>query len=231
MGRPREPRAAATCNKILTRLHGLWDHLERRGVVEANPFSKQLLKAPKSEKRAITLDELKSVFAEIKPGDVRDALVCLLLTGMRRSELMNLRMGDVVVKDGITCLYVRKGKTDAATRYVPCCDTVSGIVEELSMRAGAKDTGSLFEVKHQLVYKKLRAALGDDHSVDLHSLRRSFITIAEHAGCPVHTIESVVGHKRQGQSVGRYSASASYRQMLQVCVSVEQVVKGIIRLE
>ena len=109
-------------------------------------------------------------------------------------------MGDVVVKDGVTCLYVRKGKTDAATRYVPCCDTVSGIVEELSMRAGARDTGSLFEVKHQLVYRTLRAALGDDHSVDLHSLRRSFITIAEHAGCPVHTIESVVGHKRQGQT-------------------------------
>ncbi len=107
-GRPREPRAAATCNKILSRLHGLWEHLEKRGIVEANPFSKQLLKAPKSEKRALTPDELKSVFAEIKPGDVRDALVCLLLTGMRRNELMSLRMGDLVVKDGVTCLYVRK---------------------------------------------------------------------------------------------------------------------------
>jgi integrase len=137
---------------------------------------------------------------------------------MRRNELMSLRMGDLVVKDGVTCLYVRKGKTDAATRFVPCCDTVSGIVEELSLRANARDTGSLFEVKHQVVYRTLRTALGDDHSVDLHSLRRSFITIAEHAGCPVHTIESVVGHKRQGQTVGRYSPSASYRQMLQVVV-------------
>jgi hypothetical protein len=46
------------------------------------------------------------------------------------SELLNLRMADVAVKDGVTCLFVRKGKTDSSVRHVPCCPTVLGIVAQ-----------------------------------------------------------------------------------------------------
>jgi integrase len=221
-------RAPATVNQIVTRLGALWDYLVRRGHVEVNPWSKQLVKAPpRSTKRALTGAELAALFTGAlgtggRDDEVRDALLCLLLTGMRMSELLGLRMSDVVVKDGVTCLFVRKGKTDSSVRHVPCCQTVLGIVEELSSRAGAKDNDPLFTVKHSVVYRALRRVI-HDKTVDAHSLRRSFITLAEQAGAAPHLIEAVVGHRRAGQSLGRYSAGPSMGQLL----GVVEVTEGL----
>jgi integrase len=53
--------------------------------------------------------------------------------------------------------------------------------------------------------------------VNLHSFRRFFITKAERAGQPPWIIESVVGHKRTGMSLGVYSAGLSTEQ-LRACV-------------
>jgi integrase len=49
--------------------------------------------------------------------------------------------------------------------------------------------------------------------VDFHSFRRLFITKAEQAGQQPHWIESLVGHKRSGMSLGRYSAGPLIEQM------------------
>jgi hypothetical protein len=55
--------------------------------------------------------------------------------------------------------------------------------------------------------------------VNFHSLRRWFITQARHAGHPVETIEDVVGHSKEKQSItfGVYTSGASEAQM-RVCV-------------
>jgi len=54
-------------------------------------------------------------------------------------------------------------------------------------------------------------------NIDFHSFRRWFITKAERAGQPPHIIEVVVGHKREGESMGRYSQGPSMAQ-LRACV-------------
>lgn len=45
--------------------------------------------------------------------------------------------------------------------------------------------------------------------VNFHSLRRWFITKAEQAGQPESIIAAVVGHKRQGMTLGGYSGGPS----------------------
>jgi hypothetical protein len=54
-------------------------------------------------------------------------------------------------------------------------------------------------------------------NIDFHSWRRWFITMAEQAGQPVHVIETTVGHKRPGMSMGLYSGGPSLDQ-LRACV-------------
>ena len=66
-------------------------------------------------------------------------------------------------------------------------------------------------------FTRYRRVLGIDETppgkrtsnVDFHSFRRWFITQAEQAGQHPHIIEAVVGHRRQGESMGRYSQGPS----------------------
>ena len=53
--------------------------------------------------------------------------------------------------------------------------------------------------------------------VNFHSFRRWFRTKAEQAGIPETTIAAVVGHKRQGETFGTYSAGPSMEQF-RACV-------------
>jgi integrase len=56
--------------------------------------------------------------------------------------------------------------------------------------------------------------------VDFHSFRRWFITKAEQAEQPVHFIEALVGHKRPGMTLGRYSAGPLMAQFRAVVEAV-----------
>jgi len=54
-------------------------------------------------------------------------------------------------------------------------------------------------------------------NVDFHSFRRWFTTKAEQAGQLPHIIDAVTGHKRPGETLGRYSQGPSIAQ-LRECV-------------
>ena len=70
-----------------------------------------------------------------------------------------------------------------------------------------------------------RRALGVDETlkgmrqsrVDFHSFRRWFVTKAEGAGVMGSIISAVVGHERQGMTLGVYSGGPSLEQ-LKTCV-------------
>lgn len=51
---------------------------------------------------------------------------------------------------------------------------------------------------------------GESSRVDFHSFRRWFTTKAEQADIPPHIIDYVTGHKRPGETLGRYSEGPSF---------------------
>ena len=59
---------------------------------------------------------------------------------------------------------------------------------------------------------RVGALEGQWTDVDFHSFRRWFISKAEQAGQPESTIAAVVGHKRQGMTLGLYSSGPSISQ-------------------
>jgi integrase len=60
---------------------------------------------------------------------------------------------------------------------------------------------------------------------NFHSFRRWFITEAERAGQPENIIAAVVGHKRQGMTLGVYSRGSSGEQF-RTCVEAVQFPKA-----
>ncbi len=63
--------------------------------------------------------------------------------------------------------------------------------------------------------------------VSYETVRRWFITKAERADQPPHIFEAVVGHKRQGMSLGRYSGGPSVEQQMRECVEAVRLPAGV----
>lgn len=95
--------ANASINRKISALKSFYKYLRRRSIVSASPLAKvQTLKKSKrlpafvSTKKMEMLQE-KTIMQDYDVASMRDQLVIdiLYMTGMRRSELMNIRMDDI----------------------------------------------------------------------------------------------------------------------------------------
>ena len=110
-----------TINGYLRALQSFWSWLEREGFIDVNPFAR--LKIPKAPKKVIpifTEEQLREIFTAIdtmSPTGWRDYAIILTLldTGIRCSELTNLRVADVNLE---SCLIKVLGK-GSKERLVP----------------------------------------------------------------------------------------------------------------
>lgn len=101
-GRPW--RNAKTRNNCLTPLRGIFDYAVNLKYIDENPAN--LLKFGKVQKRPpdpLTLDEVNKVLARMAdkmPGEIRNYFEFAIFTGLRTSELLALRWGDVDFNEG-----------------------------------------------------------------------------------------------------------------------------------
>ncbi|MFK8253264.1 DUF6538 domain-containing protein [Ancylobacter terrae] len=229
-----------TINKDVSCLSSFWRWLERRGYVEGdNPWRGQGvndrdLEAATISKRPFTNDEVFTLVAGSEPGTMLgDAVRIAALSGMRVSEIAKLRVKDTA--DGL--FHVLDAKTKAGNRVVPVHPALTSIVatrtagkepeERLFSELPVIKEGSAIEPGQAITkhFGRLRTKLKVDEKVagarqsniDFHSFRRWFVTKAEMAGQPPHIISSVVGHARQGMTLGTYSGGPSVEQ-LRACV-------------
>jgi integrase len=230
----RQEIARKTINKHISSLSSYWRWLISKGHVEANPWASQTLsKVPEhrrgqqdSRERAFTDAELATLLRGPVRQDVADMMAMAALTGARREELAQLRVQDV--RDG--AFHISWSKTRAGVRAVPIHADLAELVarriegkepsafllEELqeSGADGARGNG----VGKAFEYYRRRVGVDDAREgkrrslVNFHSFRRWFITAAERAGQPPHIIAAVVGHARQGMTLGTYSAGPSGEQ-------------------
>lgn len=263
---PMHPR---TAKKHLTALRGYFDHLRKRGHVsfkEArdNPWNDQY-EAPTGRKGGTNKEELERPFTaeEVrallfgkplagKPTQfdevTRQVTLIGLLSGMRQSEIVGLRVGDVLDDggDGYGRTFdVTNSKTDAGVRKVPVHPALSELIDALMTDpsgqrraagemlfvgfAGKANPADTFEKRFRR-FRKSRGVHdkreGQRRSlVNFHSARRWFVTEAERAGQPETTVAVVVGHvteKRDGITFGVYSGGPSGAQR-RACVEAVQL--------
>jgi integrase len=238
-----------TANKDISILSGLWKHAERKGVVTENPWRGQTISetsratgAPGSaRKRPPTDGELAAILQAAPEGTLLgDAIRLLAWGGMRCEELARMRVGDLHLNDPTAWVDLKGSKTEAARRSLPIHSAALSIYQRRAEGKGmdaylldelrTPPEGSAMErgqpiTKH---FGRLLARLGIGEkedgarqgNVDLHSLRRRWVTQAEQAGHPENLIASCVGHQRPGMTFGSYSAGPLLGQLRVVVESV-----------
>lgn len=230
-----------TVAKRLWSLSALWRWLLAKGHAEASPWGGHMPQGTRSERdkereRPFTDDEVRALLAGTADRTMLDMVAIAALSGMRLEEIALLQVRDIDLEE--RTMTVREDpKTPSARRVVPIHPTLfpritaraakqpadAFVISELG---DAPKEGRQRSMAFSKAFGRYRQRVGVHERpegqrrslVNFHSLRRWFITKAEHAGQPEHTIRSVVGHKRPGITFGVYSGGASLAQR-RACVA------------
>ena len=196
-----------TVDARLRQLRTLFRFLVRDGLIFKDPT--EAVERPKRERklaRGFTLDQVRATLEKISsrtPMGLRDrALVLLLLdSGLRISEALSLRIGDLDMANG-TVVVMGKGSKE---RKVCWGETVRrAIMAWLRVRTTAKDSDPLFIGRmgdrldrHQFA-KRLkrytRAAGVEGARLSCHALRHAFALEFLRGGGDVMTLQRLLGH-------------------------------------
>jgi integrase len=192
------------------------------GDAEGGPWVNQLTltkgrranRGDKDKERPFSTEEVRTLLYSPYPrrmeprhqSQIADALRISLLSGMRLEEVLTLWVEEV--HDAV--FDIQQGKTEAAARTVPIHPDLAAVVERRTKGKGPKDwlfhelraerdPGDTFGKR----FHRYRVKLGVNEKragkrrslVTFHSARHWFMAGASHAGQPVETIGSVVGHR------------------------------------
>ena len=156
---------------------------------------------PRRLPRYHSTEELRSILQVIdnrtdawaKRVRERDRLMVLMLafTGMRRSELLNLRRCDIAGNR----IFVRSGKGDK-DRVIPLSRQLAGPLKDYIERRNIGRTQKLFAVgPHRLcqIVKHYALAAGIENFTP-HSLRHYFATALGERGAQLRAVQELLGH-------------------------------------
>ena len=200
--------SARSVNRKLTTLKTFYRFLIREGILEENPMRKII--SPKTarrlpvfvekEKMDILLDQVE--FTEGFPG-VRDRLILEMFysTGMRLSELVNLKVFDVDFhKDTIKVLGKRNKE-----RLIPFSKKLEGLIgnyirckeEQFGQTADLFLTNNGKKIYPKMVYLIVRRYLGKVTTLakkSPHILRHTFATHLLNNGAELNAVKELLGH-------------------------------------
>ena len=161
----REP-SAATVNLRLAAVSSFYGFLLRMGLVAVNPCDRvQRTRQETPPARGLDQGEIRRLFAAIpdSPAGKRDRaiILTLLLTGRRRSEILNLTVGDLSRNGAVYYSYKGKGGRHHRRELPEPC--VAAVVEALAVRGKnlqeMLDEEPLFDVSSHGFYMNLRRYL------------------------------------------------------------------------
>ena len=175
-----------TATKIFQTLQALFEFAVGEELLERSPM--RLLKPPKYEEQngvALTLDEERELLRRIEasnctPG-VRAALIFLLYTGLRRSELASAKIVDGCVE--VTSAKTRKG-FKAKPRIIP-------VTPMLAPYLPGFDIEELNALRPNALTQAFKRLMPEHH---LHELRHTFTTRCRECGVPREVVSVWVGH-------------------------------------
>ncbi|MCC8931914.1 DUF6538 domain-containing protein [Rhizobium sp. 'Codium 1'] len=216
-----------TLNKYVRRLGSYWKWMEGRDEVSANVWQGRTYTIPlqtdDEKERPFTDDELKRLLSGPASPEMHDLMRIAALSGARLDAIVCLRAKDC--KDGNFTFKPQKKET--SFRLCPIHPALVDIVERRT--SGLSNDDSIFpewppaksrktlrehSFKASNHFTAYRRKVGVDDTregnrrsrANFHSFRRWFITAAERADQPESIIAAVVDHKRQGMTLGVYSA-------------------------
>ena len=203
---------ARTQSRILSGVHSFYRFLVYTHKIEADPS--ELLEMPKLNQylpEVLTVEEINALVDAIDvstaEGQRNRAIIEMLYgSGLRVSELVNLKLSDMYLDDG----FMRVLGKGSKQRLVPISDESkkqfllwmecrrASVIEQ----DGQGDYAFLNRRGHQLtrvmiftIIKRLCAAAGIQKSISPHTLRHSFATHLLQNGADLRVIQQLLGHE------------------------------------
>jgi integrase/recombinase XerD len=213
--RDGKPLALRTQQQLIGAVRGWCKWLTREGYIPANPAADlELPRMPRSLPRTLlSVDQVRQLMAQPDVDGItgvreRAMLELLYGTGMRRSELMALQIGDVDLARGAVFIRQGKGRRD---RYVPMGSSAAHWVARYAaevrpmLTAQVQDAQSgwtLFLTDYGEPYERNRLSgmvagylrrMGVEHG-SCHALRHACATHMLEAGAELRYIQALLGH-------------------------------------
>jgi site-specific recombinase XerD len=197
----REHRKKTVCNTTINHdlkiLRKYLDIAVSRGMIKENPARKlTLLGEPKNRiPRCLYPDELRLFFRGLQKfkhllrGEILFIVKILMLTGLRRSELCNLKPENI--KLGVRQIHlVGKG------RKARIVGIHRALVEDLGKRIakGYILDPAINESSITHAFKKVCRAVGMPESITLHSLRHTYVSYLLEKGVSPTKVRELAGH-------------------------------------
>lgn len=214
-------------DKMRVMFHSLFVEAMENGLIENNPARR--LKIPhvtETPRQAFTFDEVKLILGYAMTyynARIATAIMTLLLTGIRRGELLGLRWGDltddtltinrsVFLEDGKPCVVENQAKTASSLRTVPLMPELSYRMHSLP-RYGeyifCTKKGTLlhprnFSRDYKAFFNHLREAEPSVRYLSPHSCRHTFATLSLGSGADIRVVQQMLGHS-DIKSTSRYT--------------------------
>jgi integrase/recombinase XerC len=203
-----EGLGAGGIQRALAAIRGFYKFLAREGILEnAAPRAVRTPRVRRGLPRPLSESEAVRAIEEAGEHDVewlgaRDAALLTLLygAGLRISEALSLKRGDVPLSESLTIL--GKGRKE---RVVPVLPLLRAAVDDYAARipfTGAP-SAPLFLSRRgrpmsareaQALMQKLRGRLGLSERATPHALRHSFATHLLQGGGDLRSIQELLGH-------------------------------------
>lgn len=218
-----EGKALSTINRALTALSKFYSVLSRKeiSIMDYNPFdtkegtSRMKQNKRYSDTRSLSTEEVRSLVKITMEGSdivaLRNRIIVLLLatTGMRRAELVNIKVKDIVKMYGENVIKIT-GKGDKE-RLVKVSGTLMTFITKYITDLELKPEDHLLQrhtsngysfsrkgITTQTIYDVVKdiadkAGIGAD-DVSPHCLRHTFVTEALELGLPLQDVGDMAGH-------------------------------------
>ncbi len=142
---------------------------------------------------------------------VSDALITMVLTGLRKNEALRLKWTDIDLKDKSLTVQDTKNHEDHA---LPLSDYLFELLEDRKERSeseyvfpGNEPDKPVVELRRQM--RKVTDQSGIEFT--LHDLRRTFITIAESLDIPAYALKQLLNHKDSNDVTAGYIVTDVHR--------------------
>ncbi|WP_462156512.1 tyrosine-type recombinase/integrase [Pseudoalteromonas sp. GB56] len=229
--------SVSTIKGHLSRLKSIYDHAWRIAEIDQreNPFDSHILTHYEQDKvvekkQLFSHEEINTIinWADSESDSIKALVYLGLYTGCRISEICAVTPADVYIEGNLMALYIRKGKTTAATRTVPLPTAVHEIVRKRleSVDAGQSLIG-MDGKKASRVFSNFKSAkVTKDKSRTFHSFRVHMSTAYQRANVDESTAAFALGHKGgKTMTYGYYSKGEELRKLCENAEKAAEVIE------